>query len=601
MIHLIFFPNRGFLGDKILFEPIIRLLKSLDNNHSVIGIEWSSDIISMMEFPVPPFATFVIHSSMLRRKHYIKKFIAWLKLIQIFKCNVISYIDKNSDSMISDISSYDFLNKRSLWETLEHLYKSKIFPQLEIPSWAISRVHTIAKNFPLDLNDNYITLHIRTLNRDVDKNLNFEKYLTIAQKIVEEFEMKVIFIGRDDKFPLLNKMNLIFDNMIIDIRDKLDSIWETAYLVKKAFIHIGGDTGLTHLAASIGSKIITVERKNEQPIRDYGPFCKSNNIEKLTKENSNANLILEKICYLKNNSKSQTYTSKVHKIIENKSHHPIHIISNKNKNHKNSRLPKKIEYIKMFTSLSSSSGSERAVELYNKIMAIKIPNSIYFPLRVNKLDKCINTLKNLPIGGFSVSQPFKSNILKYVDELDSEVEEIGAANTCININGKWIAHNTDWKGVIQCLDTVTSLIGKTVIVFGCGGVAKAICYGLKNRGCKIIVCCRKIGEAKNLWQYYGLEGYNDNNNVSTFKADIFINATSLGSKKNDNVEIFEKLVPKSTEIIFDVVFEPRITPLNRLSKRRKCLFISGWEMLKKQALHQIDLFARSEIPFKVNV
>jgi shikimate 5-dehydrogenase len=74
--------------------------------------------------------------------------------------------------------------------------------------------------------------------------------------------------------------------------------------------------------------------------------------------------------------------------------------------------------------------------------------------------------------------PFKTKILKYIDEKTPEVESIGAANTIINQNGYLKAYNTDWLGVYNyLLENLPNGLGKaTLYILGNGGFSKATQY-----------------------------------------------------------------------------------------------------------------------------
>ena len=97
--ELIFFPNEGFLGDKILYEPIVRFLNCIKKNQSIIGIEWSKDSISMMDYPLPPIASFVLPSTIKTNKKVISLFLRFLANLENhgFRTNI--YYTREQESM----------------------------------------------------------------------------------------------------------------------------------------------------------------------------------------------------------------------------------------------------------------------------------------------------------------------------------------------------------------------------------------------------------------------------------------------------------------------------------------------------------------------
>ena len=66
------------------------------------------------------------------------------------------------------------------------------------------------------------------------------------------------------------------------------------------------------------------------------------------------------------------------------------------------------------------------------------------------------------------------------------------------------------------------------IVFGTGGVARAIAFGLKKSKSKVIVLGRNQQKAIRIYNDLGLDGYGKIEDWKQFDAEIFINATSIG-------------------------------------------------------------------------
>src|SRR5699024_6929237 len=65
--------------------------------------------------------------------------------------------------------------------------------------------------------------------------------------------------------------------------------------------------------------------------------------------------------------------------------------------------------------------------------------------------KRISELKSRSFDGFNVTVPYKQTIIPYLDELNEEANRIGAVNTVVYHNGKWIGYNTDGKGYVRSL------------------------------------------------------------------------------------------------------------------------------------------------------
>src|SRR5438128_12019601 len=89
----------------------------------------------------------------------------------------------------------------------------------------------------------------------------------------------------------------------------------------------------------------------------------------------------------------------------------------------------------------------------------------------------------LNFGGFSVTNPHKQAIIKYLDELDETAKKIGAVNTVQIRDGKLYGYNTDAPGFIGPLRSYFGdLTGMNAAVVGAGGAARACVHALRENG-----------------------------------------------------------------------------------------------------------------------
>ncbi|MBP1718974.1 MAG: Shikimate dehydrogenase, partial [Deltaproteobacteria bacterium] len=78
-------------------------------------------------------------------------------------------------------------------------------------------------------------------------------------------------------------------------------------------------------------------------------------------------------------------------------------------------------------------------------------NAVYVPFCVNNLGDAVRGIRGLGISGVSVTIPFKSEVLKHLDELEESSDRIGAVNTIVNEGGRLRGYNTDWMGFVRDL------------------------------------------------------------------------------------------------------------------------------------------------------
>lgn len=226
-------------------------------------------------------------------------------------------------------------------------------------------------------------------------------------------------------------------------------------------------------------------------------------------------------------------------------------------------------------------------------------NYVFLAFKVTRVKKALEGLKAIGVKGISVTIPHKLEVLKYVDEVDKVAKDIGAANTIVNKNGRFIATNTDWIGAIKALEETTDLTGKKVALLGTGGAARAIAYGLAIKNAKVFVFNRTASAGLQLVKDFKLEGDYSLSNLNKIRdMDIIINSTSVGMYPNDDSLVPVDLI-HSRHIVFDIVFHPKETKLIQYAKAKKATVVYGCKMLLYQAVQQFKLFIGVDAPIKI--
>ena len=176
----------------------------------------------------------------------------------------------------------------------------------------------------------------------------------------------------------------------------------------------------------------------------------------------------------------------------------------------------------------------------------------------NDIEAIINEVKNDKINGINVTVPFKKSIIPYLDQLTLIAKEAQSVNTIFKKDNKVFGGNTDIGGFEHSLKHINyDVKNKKVFILGAGGVVPSIILALKKLGVsKISLSNRTKEKAEDLKKIYkDLEVISWGQCVDF---DIIINATSLGLKKDDQIELdFSKL--KSDKLFYDVIYNPSKT------------------------------------------
>ena len=194
--------------------------------------------------------------------------------------------------------------------------------------------------------------------------------------------------------------------------------------------------------------------------------------------------------------------------------------------------------------------------------------------------------------GVNVTVPHKQAALAIADTISDEAQRIGAANTLVFADdGTIFAHNTDATGFMDNLRTGApgiEFMGKTALVLGAGGAARAIICGLQDAGiANIILTNRTADRAVALQQAFGAAGPIevlpwDSRHGALGSVDVLVNTTSLGMVGSPPLDL-DLSALKDTAVVTDIVYAPLETQLLADARARGRAVVDGLGMLLHQA------------------
>ncbi len=234
-------------------------------------------------------------------------------------------------------------------------------------------------------------------------------------------------------------------------------------------------------------------------------------------------------------------------------------------------------------------------------------DAVYVPFRVPKdaLAATLDQLSWLGVQGLSVTLPHKEAVLGVTIRHDPPVSEIGAANTLYrDEEGLWRTNNTDYDAALESLkiglaepdeDALSPLAGKTVLMLGAGGVARAIGMGVVRAGGALTITNRKHARAVELAKHLGCKQTQWENRGAVF-ADILINCTPVGMHPDLDATPFAANWLREGTLVFDTIYNPERTLLIKQARERGCPTVSGVEMFVRQAARQFHLFTGRPAP-----
>jgi shikimate dehydrogenase len=180
--------------------------------------------------------------------------------------------------------------------------------------------------------------------------------------------------------------------------------------------------------------------------------------------------------------------------------------------------------------------------------------------------------------GFSVTIPYKEQIIPFLDELSDDAKEIGAVNTILIRDGKKIGHNTDAFGFKQSIKPFLTNQHEKALILGTGGASKAVEFVLKEIGIQVLFASRNPGENHQF-------SYAEINQNMVNACKLIVNTTPIGTfpaleEKPD----FPTEFLSTAHFVVDLIYNPEQTRLLRESAEKGAITLNGLSMLREQAM-----------------
>ncbi len=226
-------------------------------------------------------------------------------------------------------------------------------------------------------------------------------------------------------------------------------------------------------------------------------------------------------------------------------------------------------------------------------------NSIYVPFLVDDVRTFFQLADLLSIQGFSVTVPFKQQVLPYLGKISREVKLIGSCNTVFKSNRVWKGVNTDFYGFLKPLqEELDSQRIRTALVLGAGGAARSVVWALRNYYCRVVIVNRTADKARLLAEQTGSSWKTVEELDSVHDIDLIVQTTSGGMSPYDDVDPSSGYEFTGKEIAYDLVYKPKVTKFLKRAEQAGCREIFGMDMLIAQGILQFESFTGFNYPQK---
>ncbi len=223
--------------------------------------------------------------------------------------------------------------------------------------------------------------------------------------------------------------------------------------------------------------------------------------------------------------------------------------------------------------------------------------------------------------GLNVTIPYKQTVMPLLSHISPQAQAIGAVNTILFADdGQAVGYNTDYYGVLALLsENRIDIAGKKALLFGAGGVARAVVAALKDSGATDIRIAsrsvlptvepsadRSFGRSANASTEAPLGKLADFMNcplisyeslTDGLSVDLIVNCTPVGMWPHEDaspisLEVMKALRPSAA---LDMIYNPKETLLLRFARELSITAACGMTMLWEQARKAQDIWAGAKL------
>lgn len=254
--------------------------------------------------------------------------------------------------------------------------------------------------------------------------------------------------------------------------------------------------------------------------------------------------------------------------------------------------------------------------IHNAAFRAQGVNAVYLatPVRPDALQAAVDGLRALHVLGANVTVPHKEAVRPLLDDVSERAAAVGAVNTIVreereDAHDRLHGDNTDIEGFLTPLrDQVDEpLSGAPMLVFGAGGAARAVVYGLLSEYGpeRLTIVARRPEQAERVARDFAGADERDGLRVRSFEdtADdvresrLLVNATPLGMAPKTDGTPWEDVNDFSPDhLAYDLVYTPEETRFLRDAEEQGARTIGGLDMLVEQAAAAYRQWTDHEMP-----
>jgi shikimate dehydrogenase len=220
----------------------------------------------------------------------------------------------------------------------------------------------------------------------------------------------------------------------------------------------------------------------------------------------------------------------------------------------------------------------------------------YVPLAVRPgaIEEGMKLLRQLGVEGANVTMPHKRAVVPLLDRLEEDAAALDAVNTIVREGSALVGHNTDGRGFLTALadEAAFDPAGKTAVVLGAGGAARAVAVALARAGASVRVTGRRPEQASEvaaLAQDIEVVAWG-----ASAPADLIVNATP----SREGLPL-ASLGFAPGVLGVDLIYLPPMTEFVRFAREAGATALDGLGMLVHQAALSFRLWTGADPPIGI--
>ena len=206
--------------------------------------------------------------------------------------------------------------------------------------------------------------------------------------------------------------------------------------------------------------------------------------------------------------------------------------------------------------------------------------------------------RDLGFNAFNVTHPCKQLVLEHLDEVSDDAARLGAVNTVLIRDGRFVGHNTDHSGFGSALaEGLPGASLEHVVQLGAGGAGAAVAYALLKAGASRLTLV-ELDAARAAERATALTALFPESRVTAgtpadlpkvlAEADGFVQATPIGMHSHPGLPVDPALINPQTWVA-DVIYRPVRTALVAAAEAKGCRVLDGGHMAVGQAVDAFEL------------